>query len=158
MASKVERLRAKMRNMRKGAERTARNVLHAGETLVVGGGTAYLEGRMSDDNGEWGYKNVPYAYMGGGVLLLSGLLASATVSSDERDYSADLFASGAGMVGGHLFRSLYESGVSAKQNKTTGNPRRAINQGSIPMGLHASMRQPVSEQFGTVFDGMKVQR
>lgn len=123
MASKIEKLRASMKNMREKTARTAKNVLHAGETLILGAGGAYLEGRMSktggEDDGEWGYKGVPYLYMGGAVMYLTGLFAG------DR-YSADLFAGGTGLVLGHLGRTMYESGLEAKEKApaTTGRPRQ----------------------------------
>lgn len=152
MPSKVERLRARMKNMRESTQRIATNVLHSGETLLVGGATSYAEGRLSDDTGEWGFKGVPYAYMGGAVLFLTGLFAG------DR-YSADLFAAGTGAVGGHLFRSLYESGLHSKAAKTTGR----VGPGRVPMGLPGRMQmpqeQPQAKQaapaYGTVFDGMR---
>lgn len=149
MASKLERLRAHLKNVREKTERIGKNVLHAGETLVVGGAAAYAEGRMSDDTGEWGFKGVPYAYAGGAVLYLTGLFAG--------EYGEDLFAAGTGLVGSHLFRSLYESGVTAKQNKTSGH---AMGGRSVPMGLGARMQgvntPPAQRQAtGTVFDGMR---
>lgn len=141
--------------MRESTQRIATNALHAGETLVVGSATAYAEGRLSDDNGEWGYKNVPYAYMGGAALFLTGLFAG------DR-YSADLFAAGTGAVGGHLFRTMYESGLESKQTGTQG--RRQLRS-RVPMGLQNAVRQGVPQQtqqvpvqrqaYGTVFDGMR---
>lgn len=154
MASKIERLRARMKSMRESTERIGRNVLHSGETLLVGGAGAYAEGRLSDDNGDWGYKGVPYLYMGAGILFLTGLFAG------DR-YSADLFAAGTGAVGGHLFRHLYESGITSKQGQTTGRPQ--MQRRGIPMGLPGQMhstaqatRPPVQQAtYGTIFDGMR---
>ena len=149
MPSKVERLKAKMANMRKSGERIAKNTLHAGETIVVGAATAYAEGRLSDDTGEWGYKGVPYAYMGAGVLFLTGLFAG------DR-YSADLFAGGSGAVLGHLSRSMYESGQEAKRNAPQGarQIRSKVSMG-LPPNLRPPVQQPAQRQtFGTVFDNM----
>lgn len=153
MASKLERLKQRMSNMREQTMVVARNVLHSGETLIVGGAGAYAEGRMSDDSGEWGYKNVPYLYVGGAILYLTGLFAGPR-------YSADLFAAGTGAVGGHLFRHLYESGLQAKKPATAGQ----IGSRSVPMmgapGLRERMQSQHQEavpahKHGTVFDGLR---
>lgn len=153
MASKLDNLRARMKSMREQTKVMATNVLHSGETLIVGGAGAYAEGRMSDDSGEWGYKNVPYLYVGGAILYLTGLFAG------ER-YSADLFAAGTGAVGGHLFRHLYESGLRAKKPATAGQ----MGARQVPMMGAPGLRERMTEQqkqavpankFGTVFDGMK---
>lgn len=154
MASKIERLRARLKGMRESTERIGRNVLHSGETLLIGGGGAYAEGRLSDDNGEWGYKGVPFLYMGGAIAYLTGLFAG------DR-YSADLFAAGTGAVGGHLFRSMYETGLDAKQNRTTGG--RVAGRRKVPMGLQSRMNQATQQsqqaqpakKFGTVFDNVE---
>jgi len=150
--NKVEKLRSKLRNMRETGQAIAKNALHAGETLVVGSATAYAEGRLSGDDGEWGYKNVPYAYMGGAVLFLTGLFAG------ER-YGADLFAAGSGAVGAHLFRSMYETGLDSKKTGTQGR-RQLPNR--VGMGLADGMRapqqqaQPAQRQgFGTSLDGLR---
>lgn len=155
--NKVERLKAKVRSMRQDGERIAKNTLHSAETLVVGSAGAYAEGRLSDDNGEWGFRSVPYLYMGGAALFITGLFAG------DR-YSADLFAAGTGAVGGHLFRTMYETGQEAKTN-TTG--RRQMKT-KVPMGLADSMkpgnnqRQPAPaparqrQPYGTALDGLGV--
>lgn len=139
--------------MSDGTKRAGVNILHTGETLVVGGAMAYAEGRMSADNGEWGFRNVPYAYIGGGILLLTGLYISAVHRSD---YGADLMAAGTGAVGAHLFRGLYESGLAAKQNRTAGG--RHVR-GKVPMGSLSSrmpnVQQP-QQKFGTAFDNVNV--
>ena len=158
--NRIERLKAKIRNAADGTKRTAKNLLHSAETLAVGSVGAYAEGRMSDEDGEWGYKNVPYLYMGGGVLYLTGLMASFGGEQSAR-YSTDLFALGTGAVGGHLFRRMYETGLDSKSG-TTG--RKQIRS-RVPMGLDAAMRagtqQPQQAQhvrkqqnFGTALDGL----
>jgi len=148
MASKVERLKQRLRSMREKTEVVATNALHAGETLVLGSAGAYAEGRMSDSDGEWGYKKVPYLYMGGAVLFLTGLFAG------ER-YGADLFAAGTGLVGGHLFRTLYETGLESKTTGLRGGQRR-------PSELSSGMRTGIPHQregapvrHGTALDGLR---
>lgn len=157
MASKIERLRAKLKNMGEGAKMTGINVLNTGANLVVGSGVAYAEGRLSDDQGEWGFRGVPYAYIGGGIALLGGLYAGAVHRSE---YSASLMAAGAGAVGAHLFRTMYESGVTAKANRTTGG--RALRS-RVPMaGLNSRVQSAASSVpaakpgFGTIFDNAEV--
>lgn len=160
MASKVDRLKARLKNMSEGTKMVGVNVLRTGENLVVGSAVAYGEGRMSDDQGEWGFRGVPYAYIGGGILLLSGLYASAVHRSE---YGADLMSAGTGAVGAHLFRSMYESGVTAKANRTTGGraTRSSLGRGA-PQGLnskaHAAASAPQATRFGTIFDGAEVAR
>lgn len=142
--NKVEKLKARLSNMRKKTEVVATNALHTAETLAVGSAIAYAEGRLSDNDGEWGYKKVPYAYMGGAALFLTGLFAG------DR-YGADLFSAGTGMVGGHLFRTMYESGL---ESKTSGVGRRRS-----PASLSSGMRMPNAATehaaYGTAFDNIK---
>lgn len=159
MASKIERLRAKIKNMGEGAKLTGINVLNTGANLVVGSGVAYAEGRLSDDQGEWGFRGVPYAYIGGGLALLGGLYAGAVHRSE---YSASLMAAGSGAVGAHLFRTMYESGMTAKANRTTGS--RAVRS-RVPMaGLNSRMHsaasapQQTKQTFGTIFDNAEVSK
>ena len=45
--NKVEKLKARLRNMRETTKEVATNALHSSETLAVGSGIAYLEGRIS---------------------------------------------------------------------------------------------------------------
>ena len=144
MPSKLDRVKARLKSVTEGTKRVGRDVLHSGETLVVGSGVAYAEGRMSADDGEWGFRGVPYAYMGGAVLYLTGLFAG------DR-YSADFFAAGTGAVGAHLFRGLYESGLTAKADKTTGGKGTKRR---IPMGLQPGSppSQAPPRQYNTVFD------
>lgn len=158
MASKVDRLKARLKNMSEGAKMTGINVLNNGANLVVGSGMAYAEGRMSDDQGEWGFRGVPYAYIGGGIALMAGLYASAVSRSE---YGASLMAAGSGAVGAHLFRTMYESGVTAKANRTTGGraTRSSLGRGA-PQGLNsraqAAASAPAQVRFGTVFDSAEV--
>lgn len=148
MASKLDRLKTRLKNMTEGTKRVGLNVLHSGETLVVGSGVAYAEGRLSDDNGEWGYRGIPFAYAGGAVLFLTGLYASFK----ESDYGADLMAMGTGAVGAHLFRGMYESGLDAKANRTTGQ-RRQVPMRNQPRGLGQKMQSAAGVgNMGTVFD------
>lgn len=146
MPSKIERIKARMKSVTEKGKRIARNVMHSGETLVAGSATAYAEGRLSDDQGEWGVKGVPYAYIGGGLLYLGGLFAG--------EYGADMFALGTGTVGAHLFRNMYEHGLDAKQQKTTG---RMHGSTGIPMGLpqRPVTQQVPQQQYGTVFDRIR---
>lgn len=155
--NKVERLRGQLRNMREQGQAIARNTLHAGETLVVGSTLAFAEGRLSDETGEWGYRGVPYAYMGAGVLFLTGLFAG------ER-YGADLFAMGSGAVGSHLFRSMYETGLESKTS-TTGRKqlRSKVGMGNqlgqnirqnVGTNMGQQQPQPVRQNYGTAFDGL----
>jgi hypothetical protein len=158
MAGKIEKLKTRLKNMGEGTKKVGINVLRSGETLVAGSGVAYLEGRMSNDQGEWGFRSVPYAYIGGGILLLSGLYTSAVYW--RTDYGADLMALGVGSVGGHLFRTMYESGVTAKQNRTTGG--KAVR-GKVPMAglngrVHSAAAPQGQQRFGTIFDGVEVNR
>jgi hypothetical protein len=149
MPSKLERLRSRMKSMRESTERIGKNILHTGETLILGAGGAYLEGRMSktggEDDGEWGYKGVPYLYMGGAVAFLTGLFAG-----DK--YSHDLFSSGAGLVGGHLFRTMYESGLEAKNKApaTKGAPRQMASPQYAPAATQTQTRVPM----GSAIDGL----
>lgn len=146
--NKVEKLKARLRNMRETTKEVATNALHSGETLAVGSGIAYLEGRMSDTDGEWGYKKVPYAYMGGAVLFLTGIFAGPR-------YGADLFALGTGAVGGHLFRTMYESGL---ESKTTGLSSKRRAPGALSAGMRGVGQPSMKEQvpvYGTAFDHMK---
>lgn len=145
--NKVEKLKARLSNMRKSTEVVATNSLHAAETLAVGSAIAYAEGRMSDADGEWGYKKVPYSYMAGAALFLTGLFAG-------KRYGADLFALGTGAVGGHLFRTMYEAGL---ESKTTGigSKRRAPSALNAGMRMGAPVQQPQAVAFGTAFDGVK---
>lgn len=157
MASKVDRLKARLKNMSEGTKMVGVNVLRTGENLVVGSAVAYGEGRMSDDNGEWGFRGVPYAYIGGGILLLSGLYASAVTRSE---YGADLMSAGTGAVGAHLFRTMYESGMTAKANRTTGGRSTRSN---VPMGLRSKAQSAAgaatqTRNFGTVFDNAEVSK
>lgn len=103
---------------------------------------------MSDADGEWGYKKVPYAYMGGAALFLTGLFAGPR-------YGADLFAAGTGLVGGHLFRTMYEAGL---ESKTTGIGKHRRAPASLQAGMRGlggpSQREPAPVH-GTVFDNMK---
>lgn len=152
--SKLDRLKSRMKNMRDGTKRSLKNVLNLGENLVVGSGTAYLEGRMSGDDGEWGFRGVPYAYMGGAVLILTGL---AVGFAKDSEYSSDLVAAGGGAVGGHLFRTMYESGLEAKRNRTTGG--KQVGTRKVPMGLQSRMQQTTGapRNFGTAFDAVRNQ-
>jgi hypothetical protein len=136
MASKYEKLKARMRGMRQKTERGVKNGLHAAETLVVGSAGAYAEGRMSDENGEWGFRGVPYLLMASAAVYVTGLVAG------DR-YSEDLFAVGTGLAGGHLFRRLYEQGVTAKSSTAGRTAGR-----TIPQMAPAPQRIP----FGTAFD------
>lgn len=150
--NKVEKLKARLRNMREKTEVVATNALHAAETLASGAAIAYAEGRMSDTDGEWGYKKVPYAYMGGAALYLTGLFAG------DR-YGADLFSLGTGLIGGHLFRTMYESGL---ESKTTGIGRTRRAPASLSAGMRGVGSVPAGRQhvhthqsYGTPFDGLK---
>lgn len=159
MAGRVDRLKARIKNMGEGTKKVGMNVLRAGEVLVAGSGVAYLEGRMSNDQGEWGFRNVPFAYIGGGILLLSGLYTSAVYW--RTDYGADLMSLGVGAVGGHLFRTMYESGVTAKANRTTGGRavRGRVGMAGLNGRVHNAAAPPVQRQtFGTIFDGAEVAR
>lgn len=150
---KVARLKARLANMTEASKRIGKNVLHSGETVIAGSAAAFAEGRMSDENGDWGYKGVPYVYMGGAIAYLTGLFAG------ER-YSADFFAVGTGLVGSHLFRTMYDTGLEQKANGTQG--RRQIRS-RVPMGLREHINQANAQpqaaprqrqSFGTAFDGM----
>lgn len=145
--NKVEKLKARLRNMREKTQEVATNALHSAETLAVGSGVAYAEGRLSDNDGEWGYKKVPYAYMGGAFLYLAGLFAGPR-------YGADLFAAGTGAVGGHLFRTMYESGL---ESKTSGLSRRRApaSLASGMRGVHTHQPAQQAAVHGTVFDGLR---
>lgn len=144
--NKVEKLKARLSSMRKQTELVATNALHAGETLAVGSAFAYAEGRLSDTDGEWGYKKVPYAYMAGTALFLTGLFAG-------KRYGADLFAMGTGAVGGHLFRTMYESGL---KSKTSGlSSRRRPSQLTQGMRMGLPQQQARVPQYGTAFDGVR---
>lgn len=155
--NKVERLKARLKNVRESGQRIATNLLHAGEVLVTGSAAAYAEGRLSDETGEWGYKSVPYVYMGSAVMFLTGLFAGPR-------YSADFFMAGTGLAGGHLFRTMYETGTESKNNGTQG---RKQLRSKVGMGLNQGMRQgmpvgtpmgqPVAQaprQWGTALDGL----
>lgn len=144
MASKLDRLKARMAGMRRQTEVVAKNVLHSGEALICGAGGAYLEGRMSKENGEWGYKEVPYLYMGGAIMYLTGLFAG------ER-YSADLFSAGTGFVLGHLGRTMYESGLDAKSKAPATTGTRGTRQMGAP-GPSNGYQVPM----GSAFDSVKV--
>jgi hypothetical protein len=146
MASKYDKLKARMRNMREGTERATKNLLHAGETLAAGSVGAYAEGRLGDANGNWGFRNVPYLYMGGAAMYLTGLFAG------DR-YSSDLFAVGTGLIGARLFRTMNDAGVDAKANRTTGVPRRMNARAYAPPAMPA---QPQRVPFGTAFDNIGV--
>jgi len=154
MPSKVERLKQRLRNMREKTEVVAINALHTGETLVLGSAAAYVEGRMSDSDGEWGFKKVPYVYMGGAVLFLTGLFAG------DR-YGADLFAAGTGLVGGHLFRTLYETGLESKttglrgHKQMNGHRHRDLSDGMRTGTPH--QRESAHARHGTVLDGLRGQ-
>lgn len=155
MASKLDRFKARVKSMQEGTKRVGMNTLHTGETLVVGSAAAYAEGRMSKSDGEWGYKNVPYLYVGGGFLLITGLIASATGGASGGAAGSHLMASGAGLVGGHLFRTMYEAGLEAKNKApatTTGRPRQ-INPG-VRTGTPAAQPQKTSVPMGSAFDGV----
>jgi hypothetical protein len=150
-SSRIERFKARMKNMNESTKKIGLGVLRSGETLVAGSGMAYLEGRMSDDTGDWGFRGVPYAWMGGAVLILGGLYAGYQRS----EASGDLFALGTGVVGANLFRKTYELGLEAKNNRTTGG--KSLGRGRVPMGMGAK-RPNGATQFGTVFDNAGVAR
>lgn len=155
MASKLDRFKARVKSMQEGTKRVGMNTLHTGETLVVGSAAAYAEGRMSKADGEWGYKNVPYLYVGGGFLLITGLIASATGGASGGQAGSHLMAAGSGLVGGHLFRTMYEAGLEAKNKApatTTGRPVRQVGPG-IRHGTQAA-QQKTHVPMGGAFDGV----
>lgn len=135
MPSKIERLRASFRSIKDGTKRTALGTLRAGETLVAGGITAYAAGRFSDANGKWGFKGIPYAYVGGGLLILSGAAIGFTSKSGEG--AADLMALGTGMVGAELFPWARAQGVANKNKAATTAGGRTIGRSHVPAGLHS---------------------
>lgn len=165
MASKIERMRAKWKNVQEGTRRTALGVLHSGETLVAGGLTAYVSGRLSDANGEWGFRGIPYAYIGGGVLFLAGL--GLGFSAKDGSAAPDLFALGTGVVGGQLFPDLHQAGLTAKAKKgsTTTSGGRTIGRTQVPPGLGsrfaaagAAVRQTAQPEPAPVDTGSAFQR
>jgi hypothetical protein len=138
MASKYERLKARMRGV---AEKTRQGVQHgvyAAETLGACALTAYVSGRMSDEEGEFGFKGVPYALLGSGVVYLGAMFAGSKLMGD-------LFAVGNGIASAHIGRVLYEYGVTAKNEAGTTGTR-----GVAPRQLN---QQAV--RFGTGFDSIR---
>jgi len=163
MASKIAALRAKFRTVQEGTKRTAMGALRSGETLVAGGLTAYAAGRFSDANGKWGFRGVPYAYIGGGILILSGAAVGFTSRTGEG--AADLMAIGTGMVGAELFPWARAQGVANKNKATTTSGGRTIGRTSVPAGLGskfanmgAAARQAAQPQAETVDTGSAFQR
>lgn len=149
--SRIERFKARIKNMNESTKIIGLGVLRSGETLVAGAGMAYLEGRMSDDTGNWGFRGVPYAWMGGAALILGGLYAGF-----QRSQAAgDLMALGTGLVGANVFRKTYEMGLEAKANRTTGG--RNLGRQGVPMGLRSKAPNG-GVKFGTVFDNQAVAR
>jgi hypothetical protein len=151
MASKYDKLRARLRTMREKTEQGLKNTLHAGETLVAGSVTAYASGRLADANGEWGFRGVPYPLVGGLALYAVGFAAG------DR-YSSDLFAAGTGVLGAYVFRKAYTYGLDARDNRTTGH-RRTVQALHHYMGaasrVSAPQPQAVRVPLGSAYEGVK---
>jgi hypothetical protein len=136
MASKYEKLKARMRGVAAKTREGVQQGVHAAETLGACALTAYVSGRMSDEEGEFGFKGVPYALLGSGVVYLGAMFAGKMMP--------DLFAVGNGIASAHIGRVLYEYGVTAKNEASSAGTR------GVPRQLP---QQRVS--FGTGFDSIR---
>lgn len=139
--------------MQEGTKRVGVNTLHSAEFLVAGSAAGYAAGRFSDVNNEWGFRNIPYLYLGGGFALVAGLIASAQGGATGGRYGADLMAIGSGIVGAELFPAMREAGINAKTGATTTGVPRALRARSATVPPMAA-RRPARVPMGTAFDAV----
>lgn len=155
MASKYERLQSRFKTFRKRTERGAIAALHTAETLGATALTGFAMGRLSDENGDWGFRGVPYPLLGAGGLLLVGLFADK--------YQEDLMALGTGTAAPWVGLKMYSYGVEMKDRAKTAGVRRpgyANHRPQIrerqpfvpPVSAPAQQSAPVKS--GTAFDGV----
>lgn len=142
MASKLERMRQRMRNASKAARTSVAMTIHSAETLGAAAVTGYVSGRMADADGEFGFRGVPYPLIAAGVLYLGAFYTGIKAPGDGRSMGDDMLAIANGIASAHIGRVTYEMGQTAQ----------AQTQGVGPVRQFAPSH---SVGFGTGFDSIR---
>jgi hypothetical protein len=123
MASKYEKLKARMQSASRRARESTANAIHAAESVGACAVGSFAAARLSDENGEFGFRGVPYLLLAGGIMYVGGIAAGGR-------YQADMFAVGTGLVNAHVARVAYEYGIKSKEEAGTAGVART--RGALP--------------------------